>query len=63
MRASQQRDDDVRTIIRDATRRDVTIIGLCWDWPLSLRRVLEAVGTALVRGWLVDAGGGVYRAP
>lgn len=59
-------DEDVRTILREAVRRGptgVTIIGLCWDWGFSLRRVLYAVNTGLARGWLVPGTtAGVYVA-
>ena len=64
MRAAEHSDEDVRLVVREAVRGSgVTIIGLCWNWPLSLRRVLEAAGMALQRGWLVDAGEGRYQAP
>ncbi len=67
LRRAECRDEDVRTIMREATRQGaagVTVIRLCYDYPLSLRRVLEALQTALTRGWLARADDRAeYRVP
>jgi hypothetical protein len=64
MREAEQLDNDVRTVVREATRQpSITVAAVCHAYDWRLMRVLVAMGAALTRGWLEHRGAGVYGVP